>query len=295
MTTLDAPTDERRQAWSARLPRPGAAGWIGAGILTTVVVIVVAGPWIAPFDATERAGRPFQRPDGTHLLGTDDVGRDLFSLLILGARTSVMVGFGAAVLSMSVGVLVGGIAGLRGGWVDSLLMRFVDVVLVLPFLPLLVVAAAFAGRSLTVQIVTISLLTWARPARIVRAGVLSALRRGHVEAARAMGAGTTRVLFRHVSYPVAPLLIPLFTRAAMGAILLEASLAFLGLGNPLRASWGTMLYWANARSVVLTDAWLWWVLPPGLAIALLVVGLGLVGVAAEERLNPSVRTGARDD
>lgn len=291
MTVLDAPPLRRR---TPRLPGLGAAGWIGFGILATVALVVIAGQWIAPFDATERAGRPFQRPDGTHLLGTDDVGRDLFSLLILGARTSVMVGFGAAVLSMTIGVLVGGVAGLRGGWVDTLLMRFVDVVLVLPFLPLLVVAAAFAGRGLTVQVVTISLLTWARPARIVRAGVLSALERGHVQAARAMGAGTPRVLVRHVSYPVAPLLIPLFTRAAMGAILLEASLAFLGLGNPLRASWGTMLYWANARSVVLTDAWLWWVLPPGLAIAGLVVGLGLIGVAAEERLNPNVRTGRGD-
>jgi ABC-type dipeptide/oligopeptide/nickel transport system permease subunit len=196
-----------------------------------------------------------------------------------------------AALSTLIGAAVGGVAGLSRGWVDTVLMRLVDVVLSLPFLPLLIVVAAFAGRGIGTQVVLIAALTWARPARIIRAAVLAARGSGHVEVAEGMGATRTRVLLRHASFTVAPLLIPVFVRAGMGAILLEASLAFFGLGDPSRASWGTTLYWANVRGAFLSDAWLWWVLPPGLAIAGLVVALGLVGVAVEERLNPSLALG----
>ena len=147
-------------------------------------------------------------------------------------------------------------------------------------------ASTFSDGGLLSQILLIAALTWARPARLIRSAVLEARSRGHVEVAEGMGATRWRILWRHLSIGAAPLLIPLFLRAAMGAILLEAALAFLGLGDPSRPSWGTMLYWANVRSAVLTDAWLWWVVPPGLAIALLIVSMGLVGVAVEERLDP---------
>jgi len=196
------------------------------------------------------------------------------------------------VLAVGFGAVVGAVAGSRQGWTDVVLMRFVDVMLALPFLPLLIVASTFAGRGVTTQIVLIAALTWARPARLIRSAVLEARSRGHVEVAEGMGATRSRLLWRHLSVGAAPLLIPLFLRAAMGAILLEASLAFLGLGDPTRASWGTTLFWANARSAFLTDAWRWWVLPPGLAIALLVVSLGLMGVAVERRLNPSLVVGS---
>lgn len=273
--------------------RSGPAAIVGVMIVAAFLVVVIAGDWLAPFTATERAGIPYQPPDAVHRLGTDDVGRDLYSQLVLGARTSLAIGAGVALLSIAVGTLVGGVAGLSRGAVDTIAMRTVDVVLSLPFLPLLVVAAAFLGRGLTTQILLISALTWARPARLVRAAVLSASGRGHVQAATTLGAGTWWLLTRHLSFSVAPLLVPLVVRAAMGAILLEASLSFLGLGDPQRASWGTMLYWANVRAAVLTDAWLWWVLPPGIAIATLVVGLGLIGLAWEERLNPALAGGRR--
>lgn len=273
--------------------RLGPAAIIGLVILTVFAVVVVAGDWLAPFGATDRVGVPYQPPDGVHRLGTDDVGRDLYSQLLLGARTSLTIGAGVAVLSIAIGTLIGGLAGLLRGVVDTLAMRTVDVVLSLPFLPLLVVAAAFLGRGLTTQILLISALTWARPARLIRAAVLAAGSRGHVQAATTLGASTWWLLTRHLSFSVAPLLLPLVVRAAMGAILLEASLSFLGLGDPQRASWGTMLYWANVRAAVLTDAWLWWVVPPGVAIATVVVGLGLIGLAGEERLNPALGAGRR--
>jgi peptide/nickel transport system permease protein len=275
--------DARRRRWPF-----GVAGTVGLALFTMFVGVAVTAPLIAPFGPSERPGIPFGRPDSTHLLGTDDVGKDLWSLLLWGARTSLVIGLGTAVLAVGFGAVVGAVAGSRRGWTDVVLMRFVDVMLALPFLPLLIVASTFAGRGITTQIVLIAALTWARPARLIRAAVLEARSRGHVEVAEGMGATRTRLLWRHLSVGAAPLLIPLFLRAAMGAILLEASLAFLGLGDPTRASWGTTLYWANARSAFLTDAWRWWVVPPGLAISLLVVSLGLIGVAIERRINPAL-------
>lgn len=272
--------------------RLGAAGWVGVALLSVFAAAVVFAPLIAPFDPSERVDVPYLPPGDGFLLGTDDVGRDLFSQLVYGSRTSLAIGFGVATLALLIGATTGSVAGLSGRWIDALLMRITDVVLTLPFLPLLIVVASFIGRGVLTQIVLIAILTWARPARLVRAAVLGARSRGHVEVAEGMGARLSRVLLRHTSYAVAPLLIPTFTRAAMGAILLEASLSFLGLGNPQSASWGTMLYWANIRGAFLTDAWAWWVLPPGLAIATLVVSLGLIGIGLEERLNPELRGGA---
>lgn len=290
---MSGATDGRLRRALRTSRRSGPAAIVGVVIVAAFLVVVLAGDWLAPFTATERSGIPYQPPDAVHRLGTDDVGRDLYSQLVLGARTSLAIGAGVAVLSIAIGTLIGGLAGLLRGVVDTVAMRTVDVVLSLPFLPLLVVAAAFLGRGLTTQILLISALTWARPARLVRSAVLAASGRGHVQAATTLGAGTWWLLTRHLSFTVAPLLVPLVVRAAMGAILLEASLSFLGLGDPQRASWGTMLYWANVRAAVLTDAWLWWVLPPGIAIATLVVGLGLIGLAWEERLNPALAGGRR--
>ncbi len=272
---------------SGRTASRPVAGIIGCVLTGAMVAVALAGPWLAPYAASDRPTAPFATPSGSHPLGGDDLGHDLWSLLILGARASLVVGLATATLALVVGTLAGAAAGALGGWVDVVAMRTVDVVLTLPFLPLLIVAATFAGRSLGTQIVLIAALTWARPARLIRSAVLEARTRGHVEVAEGMGASRWRLLWRHLSVGTAPLIVPLFVRAAMGAILLEASLAFLGLGDPSRASWGTTLYWANVRSAFLTDAWRWWVLPPGAAIALLVVALGLVGVAAEQRLDPA--------
>lgn len=269
----------------------GAAGWVGLAILAVFVAVAVAAPLVAPYEAGARTGAPYMPPGADHWLGTDDVGRDLFTSLVFGARTSLIIAGGVAVLATAVGGAVGAIAGASRGWMGPVLMRLVDVVIALPLLPLVVVVAAFAGREVFIQVLMLAAVLWARPARIVRAQTLSAVSRGHVEAAEGMGASRLRTLVRHVSYYVAPLLVPLFIRAGMIAILLETSLAFLGLGDPQSNSWGTTLFWANTRSAVLTDAWLWWVVPPGAAIAAVVTALGLVGMRLEEQLNPNLRSG----
>lgn len=294
MTELAAAPATTSVTLAGRRTRPPRAiGIVGGVTLGVFVIVALLGPWLAPYGADERPAVPFSRPSGDHWLGTDDVGHDLLSLLILGTRSSLLVGLLTAALALVVGSVVGALAGARRGWTDVIAMRTVDVVLALPFLPLLIVAATFAGRGLITQVVLIAALTWARPARLVRSAVFEARSRGHVEVAEGMGASRWRLLWRHLSVGAAPLVVPLFVRAAMAAILLEATLAFLGLGDPGRPSWGTMLFWANVRSAFLTDAWLWWVLPPGAAIALLVVSLGLIGVAAESRLAPDAMGAAR--
>ena len=169
-------------------------------------------------------------------------------------------------------------------------MRFVDVLLALPFLPLMIVLGVYVGPGLVTEIIVIGAVIWARTAREIRSQVLSLRERSYVAAARAMGARNGYLLTRHLAPAVAPLVIPQLVRAANVAILLEASLSFLGLGDPAAKSWGTMLYYANARSAFLMDAWLWWVLPPGLCIMAVVLGFALVGYALEERARPRLRT-----
>jgi len=266
-------------------------GLIGGGALALIVVVAAAAPWLAPYDPHAQTGVPFASPSSAHLLGTDDVGHDLLSQLMYGARVSLLIGFLAAFISIFIGSAVGVVSGYFRGFIDATIMRAVDVVLALPFLPLLIVLAAFLGRGLATIIFVISAVTWAWPARVVRSQVLSVRERGDVQASRAMGARTTHLLLRHVLPSVSPLIIAQFVGAARFAILLEASLSFLGLGDPTTISWGTILYYASARGAFLTGAWLWWVVPTGLLIAIVVLGFAFVGFALEERADPRLRSG----
>jgi ABC-type dipeptide/oligopeptide/nickel transport system permease subunit len=272
--------------------RASPLGLVGAALVTGFLAVAVLAPVLAPYAPADRAGAPYERPGPRHPLGTDDIGQDLFSTLLVGTRASLAVGLGVAATATAAGALVGAAAAVLRGWAGQALLRLVDLVLVLPFLPLLIVLASFLGRGLGTQVAVLAALAWARPARMVHARARSVLAADYVQAAEALGAGPRHVLVRHALPEVAPLLIPLFLRTTSTAILLESSLAFLGLGDPQRPSWGTMLYWANVRGVVLSDAWLWWVLPPGAAIAGLVVGLGLAGTALEERLDRADDGGA---
>lgn len=261
----------------------------GLTILAVLLLVALAAPLLAPYDPNERVGRPFSAPSAAHLLGTNDVGHDLLSELIHGTRISLLVGIVAALAATVVGALVGVSAGYCRGRLDATLMRIVDVVLALPVLPLTIVIGVFAGPGLRTQILVISSVIWAGVARELRAQVLSLRELDYIQALRAMGAGPGHVLPRHVLPAVAPLAVPQFVLATKSAILLEASLAFLGLGDITAKSWGTMLSLAHSRSAFLTDAWRWWVLPPGLAIAVTVLAFALLGYALEERARPSLR------
>ncbi|MGX6508140.1 dipeptide/oligopeptide/nickel ABC transporter permease/ATP-binding protein [Rhodococcus sp. SJ-2] len=265
---------------------------VGTVILGILLLCAVAAPWLAPYDPTERVTRPFSKPSAEHLLGADDVGHDLLSMLIHGAQISLFVGVVAALVATTIGTVVGIAAGYVRGATDAILMRVVDVILSLPVLPLTIVIGVFAGPGLTTQITVISAVLWAGLARELRSQVLTLRERDYIQAERAMGAGPLYVLRRHILPAIFPLVIPQFVLTVKTAILLEASLAFLGLGDISAASWGSMLSMAHARNAFLTDAWVWWVLPPGIAIAVTVLGFALLGNAIEERSRP-VLTRAR--
>lgn len=266
-----------------------AIGITGGVIVASLVLIAVFAPVLAPYDPSIRAGTPFSPPSAEHWLGTNDVGQDLLSEMIWGARISLLVGVSAAAASMLIGTTIGLIGGYfpRAG---SLVMRGVDVVLILPFLPLLIVLSTYLGRSITNTIIVLALVIWAPTARVIRSQVLTLARREYVTAARSMGARHPYVIVRHVLPRTFLLAMGEFITAVSAAILLESSLSFLGLGDPLQKSWGSVLYWAQARGVFLTDAWQWWVLPPGLLIMLSALGFALLGFALEQRLNPRLRT-----
>jgi len=269
--------------------RARGAAAVGLGILAALVVVALAAPLLAPYDPTVRAGRPFAAPSAAHLLGTNDVGHDLLSELIYGTQASLLVGTVAALAATVIGSVVGLVAGYVRGAIDTVLMRLVDVVLSLPVLPLTIVIGVFAGPGLVTQVVVIATVIWAGVARELRAQVLSLRERDHIQALQAMGARAWYVLPRHVVPAVAPIVVPQFVLAVRTAILLEAALAFLGLGDITAKSWGTMLSLAQARSAFLTDAWLWWVVPPGLAIAVTVLAFALLGFAFEEWARPALR------
>lgn len=269
--------------------RRSKPGLVGVGLLLALILIAVFAQWIVPYDPNALSGQPFDQPSGAHLLGTNDIGQDILSELIIGSRVSLLIGVLAAVIALVIGTFVGVVAGYYGGMTGAVLMRVVDVALVIPFVPLMVLLAAYLGQSLWNLIVVIGLLIWARPARVIRAYVLSLTQRDYVLAARAIGARDGHIMLRHVLPGILSLALAQFVLAASGSMLLEASLSFLGLGDPTQKSWGTMLFYAQARSAFLSGAWLWWVVPPGMMITAAVLGFALVGFALEDALNPNVK------
>jgi ABC-type dipeptide/oligopeptide/nickel transport system permease subunit len=263
---------------------------LGTAILGIFVLVAVAAPLLAPYDPHAFSGQPLERPSRTHPLGTNDAGQDILSELIYGARISLAIGLGAALGTVALSLLVGGVAGYTGGTLDAFLMRLVDVMLTLPRLPLLILLAAFLGSGPVQTMAIISLLFWPVTARVIRAEVQSLRRRGHVRMARNFGGSAAYVLRRHILPAIAPLIAFGLVAAAGRAVAMEAGLAFLGLGDPTAKSWGLMMRFAlNLPGLLLTDRWLWWLLPPGVCITLLILALTYVGMGLEGRLHPGLR------
>jgi peptide/nickel transport system permease protein len=266
---------------------------IGTVMLAVIVFVALFGPAISPYDPREVVARPYARPSAQHWLGTNDIGQDIFSEILWGTRVSLLIGLIAASAAIVVGTAVGVTASLAGGRVDAVLMRLTDIALTIPFLPLAIVLAAFLGPSFWNTALVIAAVIWARPARVVRSQGLSICSLTFVEAAHALGGGFTHVLVRHVLPGVIPLALSQFILATSGAILTEASLAFLGLGDPVQKSWGTILFYAQARGAFLNGTWPWWVIPPGVLISLTVLSFVLIGRSLEEVLMPRLRTRPR--
>lgn len=261
----------------------------GLGIFVLALLLALAAfpSLFAPFDARERVALPLQKPNGENILGTNDIGQDLFSELIAGTRASLFTGLIVASLSILIGTLIGLASGYLGGWTDSFLMRFTDLILVLPFLPLAILIAVYLGPSQRNVILVLAIFFWAGQARLIRSQVLGMKSEPYIEAARALGANPLRIMRRHLWSGVQPLVLVQVVLVASASILAESSLSFLGLGDPSAKSWGTMLYFARASGAFLGDAWKWWVLPTGVMITLTVLSLGLIGYSLEQRISTS--------
>ena len=263
------------------------ARWMGVFVLGVMLFLAFFPSAVAPYDAAERVALPLQKPGHENILGTNDLGQDLFSELIAGTRASLFTGLVVASISVFIGSAVGLAGGYLGGWIDSLLMRLTDLILVLPFLPLVILISVYLGPSQRNIILVLSIFFWAGPARLIRARVLSMRAETYIEAARALGANPLQIMAGHLWSGVRPLAVAQVVLVASASILAESSLSFLGLGDPSGKSWGTMLYFARASGAFLSDAWRWWVLPTGLMITLTVWSLGLIGYSLEQTMASS--------
>jgi peptide/nickel transport system permease protein len=262
-------------------------------VLAIVLLLAVFGPMIALHDPMTRNYGPDNKllrlagPSWDHWLGTTLMGRDIASQMLHGARPALIVGGLTALGTVAIGLNVGLIAGYFGGRIDGLLMRITDVFLGLPFLPFIIVVLSLSGRSLTTIVIAMMLVMWRSTARVIRAQVLSLREMPFVAAARITGAGDLAILYREIAPNVMPLALVNTAFALAWAIITEASIGFLGFGDPAAITWGSILYDAYASQAMYRAPW--WVVPPGIAIMVLVSAVYFVGRAYEEVLNPRLR------
>lgn len=258
----------------------------GALLLGLVTVAAAFAPFIAPYDPFS-LHRPLQPISSAHLLGTDPIGRDILSMIIWGGRVSLAFAFGAAALSLAVGVVMGAIPGYFGGVVDDVFSRFFETFLVIPRLFLIILIVALLGSNILFVIAVIGLTMWPSNAKIMRAQVLTIKKRGYVQAAIAAGVSPLPIIFRHVvPNGLAPVIANSTLQMAY-AVLTESGLSFLGLGDVNQVSWGQIL---NAGQGFVRSA-PWIVVSPGLAIMTLLLGLHLVGDGVTRVLNPRLSLG----
>jgi peptide/nickel transport system permease protein len=272
----------RREAVPALRPLVGSGAGLAAGLLLALALVAVAADRLAPAGPFATVGPPLVPPSAAHPFGTDDLGRDLLAGVAHGARTSLLVVGAVGLMTLAIGIPVGLVAGYRGGRTDEVLMRAAELVQVVPRFFLAVVVAALFGPGLDRIVLVLGLTSWPATARVVRAETLSVEARAFVEAARALGAAPRRIITRHVLPAVLPPAIVVLSLTAAGVVLLEASLAFLGLGDPGRMSLG---YLANNAQRFLRVAW-WMAVFPGAAIAATVLGLNLGADAVNDLLDP---------
>ncbi|MFF0159176.1 ABC transporter permease [Streptomyces sp. NPDC005263] len=264
------------------------AGLVGLVALTLFALVALTAPLTVGSDVagvTDAPGQPMEGPSGEFPLGTDRFGRDLLGLLVWGSRVSLLVGLLAAVLSVAIGTLVGVTAGHFKGAYATVLMRVTDWFLVMPTLVLAIALATVMSRSLGTVVLAIGVTSWPTTARLVRAQTLAVESRPYIERAKALGGGHWHVMSRHVLPNVMPLVLAQATLMVSAAILAEATLAFLGLGDPTVVSWGGLLQEAREAGAVSSGDW-WYLVPPGIAIAAVALSFTLCGRAVESVLNP---------
>lgn len=264
--------------------RQDRLGNLGLIIVTIIIALALFAPLIARFRPSTYTGVIFSSPSLKYILGTNDVGQDIWSRLLYGARTSLFVGFGVGIFSAFLSMLVGGTAALFGGIYDQITMRFVDAILVIPPIILAVLVATYLRPNIFILILLLSFIIWPGGARIIRAQTLSLKERQHILASKTFGANWIHLILKHVVPDLGPILIAILIQDIRRAIFMEAGLSFLGISDPTMISWGTMIQHALQFSYL--DVWKWWLLPAGFAISLTVVSFTFIGYAMETTLNP---------
>src|SRR5215475_9612690 len=278
----------------AAMPLRDPFAFTGLLIYLLFVVVALFADQLAPLDPMEvlfaKTGKVAANlgPGGEFLLGTTNLGRDVYAQLVWGTRSALAVGLSAAVIVASVGTVVGLVAGYFGGWVDALLMRIADMALSLPFLPFVIVLTGFLGASTSNIVFAVALLLWPNSARVIRSQVLTLRERAYVEAARVTGASAWRILFVHIAPNILPLSFVYAAIAIGWAIITEASVNFLGFGDPDNVSWGMMLQDAFSSQALSRGQYAWFV-PPGVCIILIVVAGFFISRGYEEVFMPRLR------
>jgi len=274
-----------------RFYRGNLAASIGSIIVATMILLSVFAGSIAENDPNKRVGRGHQPPSAELLLGSTRSGKDVLSQVLHGGKISLLVAFSAAMITTVIAVAVGISAGYFGGRVDEILMSFTNIVLVFPQLPLLIIIAAFVGQVGPIVIaLIIGLSSWAWGARVIRSQTMAIRNKEFVIAAEVMGESKLRIMF----VEILPNLISIVVGGAIGtciyALMAEAGLEFLGLGDPTIITWGTMLFWAQSNSAFIVGAW-WDMVVPGTAIAIFGGGLALLNMSIDQVSNPKLKTG----
>jgi peptide/nickel transport system permease protein len=271
----------------SKLSTEGKIGVLG---IICIILVAVLAPVITLYPPQKIAGNSLEAPGPAHILGTDELGMDIWSQICYGARMSLTIGLAVAFISGFGGGAIGILAGYIGGHVDQGLMRVIDVTMALPSFPLLIVISAFLGPSILNVIIILVLFSWAKPARIARSQTLSLKKNSYIVAARNYGANPFYILRRHIFPEVLPVLFVLVIGISSHAIIAEAGLAFLGLGDPTSKSWGMMLNNATSfRSIYFTPYWQWWLLPPLFMLIILLLCLAFISRDMERILDPKLK------
>lgn len=266
-------------------------GKIGLIIVGLLVICAVFAPFIAPYDPYDVTARSQKglSPSFDHLLGTTiTTGQDIFSMLIYGTRVSLVIGLFTGVMIAMIGAIMGVMAGYIGGIVDNVIMRTVDVMLVIPTLPLIIVLTNLFGRSYTMIIIIFTVFGWTGLARVIRSLVLVLKNANYVKAAELAGASRWHIMIRHILPGTSHLLIMSTALTSAGIMVAEAGLSFLGLGDPTAISWGKMLADAQGGGALLFGHW-WWIIAPGIGIFLAVYSFMRIGLVIEETFNPRMK------
>jgi peptide/nickel transport system permease protein len=288
-----------QEGWARFVKNP--IGRIGLGLLL-IFALMAAGsflparinPMYNPMSGVDPLISHTTGPSLRHWLGTDFIGRDIFSQLLAGARIAFMVGISAAFMSIFLGTTIGMIAGYSGRWVDTLLMRLSDIVMVMPtLLVLLIMSALFGQLNIWIIVLLIALFRWPGVARVIRAQTLKLKHRPFIEAAQIAGASRTRIILYHILPNVLPLALLYMTFRVTSAIIIEAALSFLGFGDPGTVSWGMMLQWVWKTGNMFRAPY--WLLPPGICISLITLSFYMVGRALDEVLDPRLRGDEPDE